>query len=82
MDEHKKYCKNCGGEIRTESNYCPHCGLGFYNTSSQVGKPQKTTKIEPDDYTLTLEQKALMILVIAAVVLAVLALAAVIGGIY
>lgn len=22
MDEHKRYCKNCGGEIRAGPNYC------------------------------------------------------------
>jgi uncharacterized membrane protein YvbJ len=46
MDGRKRYCKNCGAEIRADSKHCSRCGIGFDNTPSPVSAPQKTsTKI-------------------------------------
>ena len=41
MDESKRYCKNCGAEIRADSNYCSRCGIGFDNTASPVSELKK-----------------------------------------
>jgi len=41
MNESKRYCKNCGAEIRAGSKHCSQCGIGFDNTPSPVSELKK-----------------------------------------
>jgi len=45
MDVGKRYCKNCGAEIKTDSKFCFNCGAAFDNTPSSVSRMQKTSPV-------------------------------------
>jgi hypothetical protein len=46
MDERKKYCKNCGAEVRADSKHCSRCGIDLKkgNIDKKIPKTKTITE--------------------------------------
>lgn len=54
MEKAKKFCPNCGAELKSDADFCPNCG---FKLSKKTDKQSQVPKTEKKDAPISASEK-------------------------